>query len=149
MGKWWIPPSELPELTVQIPDEWETDQIGSRNELIELLTLKLQGLIEKADEPEDTLRLMVRDLENASILGYGVTDLKKLAEGEYWEVYHLLDNPEMTYLLMRKAGEPEGQDHLTWPQKATVEKPENDAEEMTLEEWASTMTAGMYVPSWE
>lgn len=98
MGKWWTPPSERPALTVQIPDEWETDQIASQDELIELLTLKLQTLIEDAYDPEETLGQMVRDLENASILGYGMTDLRKLAEGEYWEVNGLLANPEMTYL---------------------------------------------------
>ena len=149
MGKWWTPPSERPALTVQIPDEWETEQIASQDELIELLTLKLQALIEDAYDPEETLGQMVRDLENASILGYGMTDLQKLAEGEYWEVNGLLTNPEMTYLLMQKAGVPEGQDRLTWPQTATEETPENGADEMTLEEWANSVTAGMYVPSWE
>ena len=65
------------------------------------------------------------------------------------EVSALLQNPEMAYLLMRKAGVPEGKDRLTWPQTANAETPENGADEMTLEEWVSTVTAGMYVPSWE
>ena len=92
---------------------------------------------------------MVRDLENASILGFGTTDLQRLAEADYREVSALLQNPEMTYLLMQKAGVPEGKDRLTWPQTANAETPENGADEMTLEDWVSTVTAGMYVPSWE
>ena len=136
-------------MTVQIPDEWERDQIASQDELIELAIQKLETLILDADYPEETLRQMVRNLENASILGYGMTDLEKLAEGEYWEISDLLENPEMTYLLMQKVGVPEGQDRLTWPQTASDATPENGADEMTLEDWVNEVTAGMYVPSWE
>lgn len=149
MGKWWIPPSESLAVTVQIPDERETAQISSEDDLIDLLTLQVQRLIEEAYAPEETLGQMVRDLENASILGYGTTDLQRLAEADYREVSALLQNPEMTYLLMQKAGVPEGKDRLTWPQTANAETPENGADEMTLEDWVSTVTAGMYVPSWE
>ena len=136
-------------MTVQIPDERETAQISSEDDLIDLLTLQVQRVIEEAYDPEETRGQMVRDLENASILGYGTTDLQRLAEADYREVSALLQNPEMTYLLMRKAGVPEGKDRLTWPQTANAETPENGADEMTLEEWVSTVTAGMYVPSWE
>lgn len=149
MGKWWIPPSGSLAVTVQIPDERKTDQINSEDELIDLLTLHVQSLIEDAYDPEETLGQMVRDLENASILGYGTTDLQRLAEADYREVSALLQNPEMTYLLLQKAGVPEGKDRLTWPQTASEETPENGADEMTLEDWVNTVTAGMYVPSWE
>ena len=82
MGKWWIPPSESLAVTVQIPDERETAQISSEDDLIDLLTLQVQRLIEEAYDPEETLGQMVRDLENASILGYGTTDLQRLMQPE-------------------------------------------------------------------
>lgn len=144
-----MPPSERPALTVQLPDDWEGDLISNQDELIELLTQKLTMLIQNADEAEDTLRFMVRNLENASILGFGITNMKKLINADYWEIRNMLDNPEMTYHLMGLVGVPDEEDRLTWPQTASIEKPDNDADEMTLKDWVNEVTEGMYVPSWE
>lgn len=148
MGLWWMPPSGNLALTVELPDDWGSDEIEDQDQLISLVAMTLQTLIEEADEAEETLRMMVRDLENASMVGFGTIDMEALCRGEFGEVWSLLDStPEMREHLTRLI---EGKDRkeVTWPQKATLREPDNGADEMTLAEWTYAVTAGMYVPEW-
>ena len=146
MGKWWMPPSGSPALTVELPERWGSDSIEIREHLMDLVVRKVRLLIAEAEEPAETLAFMVRQLENASILGFGMTSVKKLAKGDENELWSLIHNMEMTYHLIGMA---EDGTSLRWPQKVTLEKPDNGADEMTLEDWVNEVTEGMYVPSWE
>lgn len=149
MGKWWIPPSESPAMTMELPEEWDVPEISSEINLIYLAEMKLERLIQEADEAEETLRFFVRNLENAGILGFGMTDVEALAKADQREIYSVLENPEMTYHLVRMCGVPEGEDRLTYPLKYNSESPDNGADEVTLEDWVDEVTQGMYVPEWD
>ena len=148
MSKWWIPPSESPAMSVELPEDWGED-IDSEDNLISLQEEKLAKLILEADEAEETLKFFVRNLENSGILGFGMTDVKELAKANWREIFSVLRNPEMTYHLIQMCGVPEDEDRLTFPQKYNSENPENGADEMTLEDWVDEVTQGMYIPEWD
>lgn len=149
MSKWWVPPSGSAAMTVEIPASWKTDEVDSKLNLIALTELKLQKLIQDADDPEETMRQFVRNLENAGLLEFGMTDVKKLAKAEYSEICSVLENPDVTHHLVQMCGTKKGEERLRFPQQYNSDSPRNGAPEITLEDWTDEVTQGMYAPEWE